>query len=67
MGDRYRVLWSPSALNDPDEILDYVAERHSASRARALGAKALARADRLETLAVRGRVLPELRAIGVRE
>ncbi len=66
MTDAHRVFWAPSAIDDLDEILDYVAAQD--------GAEAAVRlydwiARRIESLALhprRCRVVPELARFGIK-
>jgi plasmid stabilization system protein ParE len=63
--ERYQVRWSPVAVADTLSILDYIAQENP-GHAEQLFDKIRARAKSLERLPERGRVVPELQAIGVR-
>ena len=65
MARRFRVEWSPVAIADLDDILEFIAHRETPERA---GQVYLAISKRVETLVaypMRGRIVPELRRIGV--
>lgn len=64
---RYRIQWAPAALCDLDEIIDYVALRRGADIAAKLYVNLKSRVGTLATQPARGRVVPELRAVGVTE
>jgi plasmid stabilization system protein ParE len=63
---RRRVSWTPEARRTLDEVLEYIA-RDSQEGARRVLEQALAAARSLETLAERGRVVPEISAPSIRE
>ena len=65
MPERYQVRWAPVAVADTLSILDYIAQENP-DHAEQLFDKIRARAKSLERLPERGRVVPELQAIGVR-
>jgi plasmid stabilization system protein ParE len=67
VGETHRVVWAPVALDDLEEILDYIAVRDTASAAARVADKILKQIDNLARLPSRCRVVPELRAIGVSE
>jgi plasmid stabilization system protein ParE len=52
------VTWTPEARRTLEEVIDHIA-RDSAQGARAVLEQALSAAASLETLATRGRVVPE--------
>lgn len=58
------MIWAPSALADLDEILTW-AESERPGRARKVVAKIQNAASRLERLPARGRIVPELRELGI--
>lgn len=67
MADRSRrVVWARGALVGLHEILDFVSHQ-SPSAARDLCATLLERASSLSTLSHRGRVVPEINSLSVRE
>lgn len=62
MTTRYTVRWTPEAESDAATIVDYINDPINAEKVIVqLGAKA----DGLHTFPERGRVVPELRKIGV--
>lgn len=63
---RRRVIWSPTALRQLEDALEYLTER-SPLAASALLDEAFAAADSLETLTERGREVPEIRDGHTRE
>ncbi len=67
MSESYEVVWSPNAIRDLDEILDYVAITRNADEAEQLYLKIVPRVDNLSQFPKRARLVPELRRIGVRE
>jgi len=67
MPEAFKVVWAPVALDDLEEILDYIATRDSPDAAAHIAAKLLKRIDTLASLPARCRVVPELRALGVRD
>ena len=66
MASRRRVAWTPEARRTVDEVLEFIA-RDSLDGARHVLEQVLAAARSLETLAERGRVVPELEDTSVRE
>lgn len=64
MAERYRVIWAPSALGDLEEILSW-AEGERPGRALKVAAKIEAAAARLDRFPSRGRIVPELRELGI--
>lgn len=65
MADRHRLVWSRTALDDLAGIVAYVADSDGVDRARALYGKVRARVDALATFPRRGRLVPELRRLGL--
>ena len=66
MADRRPVKWSKSAQSALDEVITYIHQDSPANARRVLVA-ALEAADSLETLAERGRIVPELADSHIRE
>jgi toxin ParE1/3/4 len=62
MEKSYQTLWTPEAENDAAEILDYIDDSTIEVKVRALWEE---RAEALEKFPQQGRVVPELRKIGV--
>jgi toxin ParE1/3/4 len=63
-GRRYRVIWTESAVRDLEEIAAYF--RHdSPSAARAFRDRIVNAGTSLQSLPERGRVVPELRDVGI--
>jgi len=60
-----RVEWSPIAITDLEDILEFIARRESPERARDVYAGMARRIASLTTHPRRGRVVPELKRIGV--
>ncbi|MCP3958514.1 MAG: type II toxin-antitoxin system RelE/ParE family toxin [bacterium] len=67
MAEKFEVLWSRSAVNDLDEILDYLAEEASIDRALDLYEKVRGQVASLSRLPRRCRYVPELKAVGLTE
>ncbi len=65
MSGRYRIIWTEVAIADVEGIVDYVAERDSASAAARLWSKLDTAVSSLSTAPGRGRIVPELRAEGL--
>ena len=65
MGERRRVEWSPIAVADLEDILEFIARRESADRAEQLHAGMAQRIASLAAHPLRGRIVPELKRIGV--
>lgn len=63
----YRVEWAPTALQDLEEILGYVAVEDSSEASERLASRILGRAASLASHPRRCRIVPELRAVGVNE
>jgi toxin ParE1/3/4 len=66
LASRRRVAWTPEARRTLDEVLEFIA-RDSLDGARRVLEQVLAAVRSLETLAERGRVVPELADASVRE
>lgn len=62
----YELRWSPEAVEDVEQIAQYI-ERDSAWYAQAVVARFIAAAESLREFPERGRVVPELRDVSVRE
>ena len=67
MSNQWRVRWSIAAVNDLDEIIEYIALRDSPGAAARMHSTIVQQVDTLSTNARRGCIMPELRDIGVRE
>ena len=65
MSERFQVRWAPVAVADTLSILDYTAQENP-GHAEQLFDKLKAGAKGLERLPERGRVVPELQAIGIK-
>lgn len=65
MPERYQVRWAPVAVADTLSILDYIVQENL-GHAEQLFDKLKARVKSLAHLPERGRVVPELQAIGIR-
>lgn len=61
------IIWTRAAVTDLDLIIDYVAHHSSPARAADLYEKLHSAIDTLCTLPLRGRVVPELGLLGIRE
>jgi len=62
----YRVVWSPAALQDVEDIAEYIA-RDSSRYASAVVSKILAVARGLRQFPTRGRIVPEFADPAIRE
>lgn len=67
MGERYEVFWAPSAIQDLDDILDYVAASRSPEAAVQLYTSVVARVSTLSQVPKRARRVPELSQVGIRD
>ncbi len=65
MTESQRVEWSPVAVADLEDILEFIARRESPERATHLYEGIARRIASLGTHPLRGRVVPELKRIGV--
>ncbi|MCC6846942.1 MAG: type II toxin-antitoxin system RelE/ParE family toxin [Deltaproteobacteria bacterium] len=65
MSELRRVEWSPVAVTDLEDILDFIARRESPERARLVHAGVARRIASLTKHPLRGRIVPELKRIGV--
>ena len=61
-----KVIWSPSALADIDSIAEFIA-RDSADQASLFVVRLLEATDRLQTLPLSGRIIPEIENPSCRE
>lgn len=59
---KYRVEWAPGALQDLEEILEYVAAHDSTD---GVASRILGRTASLVSHPRRGRIVPELREVGI--
>ena len=67
MADRFAVRWSATAEADLTAILEYVARQDGSDRAVSLYENLHTRVSTLAFFPGRGRVVPELQAIGLRD
>ena len=67
MNARFEIEWAPVARDDLDAILTYIATQDSADAAIRVAEQILRRIDALQTHPERGRIVPELNRIAVRE
>ena len=65
MAKRFRIAWTEVAANDYEAIVTYVAARSGRTRANKLAERIEKRIATLVSTPKRGRVVPELRALGV--
>lgn len=65
MADARPVVWSKAALLDLRGIIDCVFAREGIDTAARIHERLVRRIESLSTLGERGRVIPELRALGV--
>jgi plasmid stabilization system protein ParE len=63
----YRIRWAPVALQDLDEIIDYVASQDGTGAAASLFSKIKKRCGALSRHPARCRIVPELKSVGVTE
>jgi toxin ParE1/3/4 len=63
----FTVVWTPTAEGDVSAILDYIAHHESADRALAAYERLRRGIDPLVLFPLRGRVVPELQAVGLHE
>ena len=62
--DEHRVLWTDTATADLEEIVEFIASDDPANAVKVLD-RLESRAEGLKRLPQRGRVVPELRVMGV--
>lgn len=67
MPRKHRVEWAPAAINDLDEIIQFIADREGADTARRIYAKITARIETLTIHPTRGRIVPELKQFGIKD
>jgi len=67
VGEGFEVFWSPSAIRDLDDILDYVATSRGADAAERLYSSIVQRVSTLSRGPNRARVVPELKDVGIRD
>ena len=67
MPKTYRVVWAPAAINDLDEIVEFIAAREGAVTARRLSEQIAARIETLTMHPTRGRIVPELKQFGIKD
>lgn len=67
MGEDFEIFWSPSAIRDLDDILDYVATSRGADAAERIHASIVQRVSTLSRAPSRARVVPELKDAGIRD
>ena len=65
MAVRYRIRWSEAALQDVESILDYIAAHDGPVAANHVYELIAGRAEKLVQNPERGRVVPEIREIGI--
>ena len=67
MTDRYQIVWSETALQDAEIILEYISQRDSVGAAAAVHAKLIAKVETLSVHPERCRIVPELKSLGIDE
>ncbi|MGH9340541.1 MAG: type II toxin-antitoxin system RelE/ParE family toxin [Acidobacteriota bacterium] len=67
MTDAYRIEWSPSAVEDLIQIFEYIASNDHPSSAECFCSNILGRTHTLANYPRRCRIVPELKAVGVRQ
>lgn len=67
MSETYRIQWAPIATEDLDDILDFIAVEKSPETAIRIYERIRSRVDSLKSYPRRGRVVPELKDIGLTE
>jgi len=65
MGTRYRIVWSEAALQDVESILEWICAHDGPVAARRVMDLVVGRAESLVENPERGRVVPEIREIGI--
>lgn len=65
MTEPHPVEWAPVAIDDLNQILDFVSVRGGRTAAKKLCARIINHVESLANLPMGGRVVPELRAVGV--
>ncbi|MEM7249395.1 MAG: type II toxin-antitoxin system RelE/ParE family toxin [Acidobacteriota bacterium] len=65
MAERYRVLWSPVALDDLESMIEFFVEEAGLQQAVSLQEKIESRVAALASHPKRCRIVPELKALGV--
>jgi plasmid stabilization system protein ParE len=63
----HSIVWAPVAIEDLEEIADYVASHDGSDIATSLVERILDRIDPLSRNPRRCRIVPELRAFGIRD
>jgi toxin ParE1/3/4 len=67
VGEDFEVLWSPSAIRDLDDVLDYDATSRGADAAERLYSSIVQRVSTPSRWPNRARVVPELKDVGIRD
>ncbi len=67
MSETFEVLWTPSAVSDLDEILDYLAEEASVDRALEVYERVRDQVKSLSRFPRRCRYVPELKTLSLTE
>ena len=65
MSKTYRVQWARAAIEDVDEILEYIAAQQSVDAAQRVYSRILVRINTLSTHPRRCRIVPELKEFGI--
>ena len=65
MAERYHVEWSPVAIVDLDDVLEFIARRETPERAAQVYVTIAERVGALATHPMRCRIVPELKRVGV--
>ena len=66
MDEAFSVLWSRSALDDLEQILEYVSSRDGHGAAEDLGTRLMLKIESLSSHPKRCRIVPELADAGIR-
>ncbi|MCP4676008.1 MAG: type II toxin-antitoxin system RelE/ParE family toxin [Deltaproteobacteria bacterium] len=65
MGTKHRIRWAEATLQDVESILNYIAARDGFAAASHVHDLIIDRAEKLVLNPERGRLVPELRSIGI--
>jgi toxin ParE1/3/4 len=65
VAEDFEVFWSPSAIRDLDDILDYVATSRGADATAQLYSSIVGRVSTLSQSPKRARIVPELKDVGI--
>jgi plasmid stabilization system protein ParE len=67
MAEKYRIIWSQTAVQDLDSLIEYITRQGDVLNARKVYHSLMKKIEGLRRYPLRCRVIPEMREIGVLE